>query len=79
MSDSRIALTPEQALARIAELERKLVNMTATSGITIGTKGGIVCAVPGRWPVTLKAAEWRVLLGKADAIQAFMAEHPEIA
>jgi hypothetical protein len=65
-----------QAQARIAELEAVLA--AQVNGITIGTKGGIVVAIPGRWPVTLKASEWKTLLVKADAIRAFMAAHPNV-
>lgn len=66
--------TLEQAQARIAELEAVLA--AQASGISIGTKGGIVVAVPGRWPVTLKGTEWTALLAKSDAIKAFVKANP---
>ena len=69
----------EQALARIAELEHTLANAAPNAdGLSIGKKSGeVVCAIPGRWPVTLKREHWNMLFAKQDAIKAFLAKHPE--
>lgn len=59
-------------LARIAELERTIANRPASGGIKIGAKGGVSVYGVGRFPVTLYASQWTVLLAKSAEITAFL-------
>jgi len=68
-------MSHEDALARIAELERKLSATASSGGIKVSAKGGVSVYGLGRWPVTLYQSQWTTLLGKADAIKAFIAAH----
>lgn len=68
-------MSHDEALARIAELERKLEASKSTGGIKVSAKGGVSVYGLGRWPVTLYQSQWATLLGKAEAIKAFIAAH----
>jgi len=68
-------MSHEDAIARIAELERKLAASASSGGIKVSAKGGVSVYGLGRWPVTLYQSQWATLLGKAEAIKAFIAAH----
>lgn len=75
--DEKVAL-----LARIAELERTLANKAPSHGIKLGTKGNVSVYGVGRYPVTLYASQWAVLIGKVKdgSIEAFIkANHDKLS
>jgi hypothetical protein len=66
-------LTIEQMKARIAELESTVAKKNAATGdIHIGKKGGVSFKIPGSWPVTLKAENWKLVLSNSARILAFI-------
>lgn len=69
-------MTTEMMLARIAELEKIVVNKKAIgTRIKVSEKGGVSFYGIGRWPVTLYKSQWEVLAENLPAIMAFVAEN----
>jgi hypothetical protein len=64
-----------------AELERlkaeneRLKNQRGRASLKVSEKGGVSVYGLGRFPVTLYKEQWAKLLGMADEIRAFIAEH----
>ena len=68
--------TVQTELERLRAENETLKNRT-TKGITlkISEKGGVSLYGLGRFPLTLYKEQWEKLLGMADDIRAFIAEH----
>lgn len=64
------AMTLEQAMARIAELEAKTKKPTVN--MKVSAKGAVSVYGLGRFPVTLYASQWEALLGRGDEIKEFI-------
>ena len=63
-------------LARLkAENERLKTQRGRTASLKVSEKGGVSVYGLGRFPVTLYKEQWTKLLGMADEIRAFIAEH----
>jgi hypothetical protein len=64
-----------------AELERlkaeneRLKSQRGRASLKVSEKGGVSVYGLGRFPVTLYKEQWAKLLGMADEIRAFIAEH----
>ncbi len=64
-----------------AELERlkaeneRLKSQRGRASLKVSEKGGVSVYGLGRFPVTLYKEQWAKLLGMADDIRAFIAEH----
>jgi len=58
-----------------AENERLKNRSTRGVSLKVSEKGGVSVYGLGRFPVTLYKEQWTKLLGMADEIQAFIAEH----
>jgi hypothetical protein len=64
-----------------AELERlkaeneRLKSQRGRASFKVSEKGGVSVYGLGRFPVTLYKEQWAKLLGMADEIRAFIAEH----
>lgn len=67
------AMTLEQAMARIAELEAKGKKQTVS--MKVSTKGAVSVYGLGRFPVTLYASQWETLLGRGEEIKAFILDN----
>jgi hypothetical protein len=57
--------------------ENEILKNRATKGMTlkVSEKGGVSVYGLGRFPVTLYKEQWEKLLGMADDIRTFIAEH----
>jgi hypothetical protein len=71
-------MTPEQMLARIAELERKLTNKNNTARVKVSAKGGVSFYGIGRYPVTLYKSQWEILANAMPEIQRFIVENDHL-
>jgi hypothetical protein len=58
-----------------AENERLKSQRGRTATLKVSEKGGVSVYGLGRFPVTLYKEQWAKLLGMADEIRAFIAEH----
>jgi hypothetical protein len=65
-------MTQEQMLARIAELEKQVLNKGVTARCKVSPKGGVSFYGTGRWPVTLYKSQWEILFANAETIKAFI-------
>lgn len=65
------AITLEQAMARIAELEAQ-ANKSKGPTIKVSSKGAVSFYGLGRWPVTLYMSQWQKLFENQEAIKAFI-------
>jgi len=66
-------LTKEDLMARIAELEKKLVSKESGKlEFKVGDKGGVSVYGLGRFPVTLYYEQWNKLLDAAHDLRAFL-------
>jgi hypothetical protein len=72
------ALTLEQAMAKIAELEK--ANAAKARGNTIkrSEKGAVSVYGLGRFPVTLYMSQWQALFEKQDDIKAFILDNASV-
>ena len=60
-----------------AENERLKSQRGRTASLKVSEKGGVSVYGLGRFPVTLYKEQWTKLLGMADEIRAFIAEHEQ--
>ena len=67
------AMTLEQAMARIAELESKAKK--PSTSIKVSAKGAVSVYGMGRFPVTLYASQWEALFGKQEDIKQFIIDN----
>jgi hypothetical protein len=58
-----------------SENERLKSQRGRAGGLKVSEKGGVSVYGLGRFPVTLYKEQWLRLLGMADEIRAFIAEH----
>lgn len=58
-----------------AENERLRNQRSRSVSLKVSEKGGVSVYGLGRFPVTLYKEQWTKLLGMADEIRTFMAEH----
>ena len=69
----------EDLKRRVAELEKQLETERSKgrqgSQLKVSEKGGVSLYGIRRFPVTFYVEEWERILGMADEIRAFMAEH----
>jgi hypothetical protein len=65
-------LSIEQMKARIAELEKQVVNKTSSARVKVSPKGGVSFYGTGRWPVTLYKSQWEILFANIETIKAFI-------
>ena len=67
--------TIEELKAIVAQLERKLANKAPSDGIKLGSKGNVCVYGVGRYPVSLYASQWAVLIEKVKSgkLEAFIA------
>lgn len=66
-------MTLEQAMARIAELEKNQPKPKVA--IKVSTKGAVSVYGLGRFPVTLYASQWEALLGRGEDIKQFILDN----
>jgi len=70
------ALTNEQLLARIAELEKSLANKNASgTRLKVSEKGAVSFYGTGRWPITLYASQWEILFSNVESIKSFIEQN----
>lgn len=67
-------LTMAQVLAENAALKAKLAHRSTLS-LKVSAKGGVSLYGIRRFPVTFYASEWPRILGMAETITSFLAEH----
>jgi len=69
--------TEEQRLRReLAEANAKLERLKrAYNNIKVSGKGAVSLYGLGKYPVTLYADQWRMLLSQADVIEQFIVDH----
>jgi hypothetical protein len=71
--------TQEELLQRLAQLEAENARLKAGSrtgiSLKVSEKGGLSVYGLGRFPITLYPEQWTRLLGMADEIRAFIADH----
>jgi hypothetical protein len=65
-------MTIEQMQARIAELEKQVVNKTSSARVKVSEKGGVSFYGTGRWPITLYKSQWEILFANVETIKAFI-------
>jgi len=66
----------EELLARIAELEKQVVNKrTGRLEFRVSEKGGVSVYGLGRFPVTLYYEQWQRLLGASEDLGKFLQEN----
>ena len=72
---NQVQLTPEQMMARIAELEAQVKSKPKSASIKVSPKGAVSVYGLGRFPVTLYASQWESLFGKQDEIKQFIIDN----
>ena len=65
-------MTEQEMIARIAELEKKLVNKSSSARCKVSEKGGVSFYGTGRFPVTLYKSQWEILFQNVETIKAFI-------
>jgi hypothetical protein len=67
--------TNDELKAVIADLQRKLANKAPSDGIKLGSKGNVCVYGVGRYPVSLYASQWAVIIEKVKSgkLEAFIA------
>jgi hypothetical protein len=73
-------LNLNELLQQIEALKRdnealKLKGKTTTNGLKVSTKGAVSLYGMGRFPVTLYASQWEMLLAKAEEIRNFISSN----
>lgn len=71
--ENNTALTYEELLAKVGQLEKDKANSQARgTSLKIGEKGGVSFYGLGRFPITLYRSQWETLIAKAPEITAFI-------
>lgn len=65
-------MTVAEMMARIAELEKQVVNKSSSARCKVSPKGGVSFYGTGRWPVTLYKSQWAILFENVETIKAFI-------
>jgi len=68
-------MTEQEMVARIAELEKKLLNKGSSMRLKVSEKGGVSFYGVGRFPVTLYASQWQIIFDNVEVIKAFITEN----
>ena len=79
VTQTRGVTTNDGIMAELARLrsenEALRAKATARLRLAVSEKGAVSLYGLRRFPVTFYAAEWATILGMADAVRSFMAEH----